>query len=428
MRTKKNYSEYRKLFHTILVLLILRVFYSIPTPGVNTGYFKTFLELNASFSFINAITGSGLSDLSIMALSVGPYITASILVQLFGILIPKLAEMQNGMQDERDRIEKLTFIVGIIMAVLQSVLMAIGFGKKGLLIDYKWYWICCITAIWTFTSAMVAFIGKKMSDMKNYFIGNGVSLILTANIIASYPSDIKSIIRLIASVKDDQKKIIISIVVITAIVILFMFTYFINGCEKQIKIVYSNKTGGGEGTIPIKLCTGGVVPVIFASSLMSFPTVIAQLTGKGNGTGIGSEILRGLSSNNWCNPSQLQYSWGLVLYIVLCVFFAYFYTSITFNPLEVADNIKKQGGFIPGIRPGKPTSDYLTNILNYIIFIGAVGLIIVCVIPFIFNGVFGANVSFGGTSIIIIVGVILETVKQIESQLLVRNYKGFLNN
>ena len=167
---------------------------------------------------------------------------------------------------------------------------------------------------------------------------------------------------------------------------------------------------------------------IFASSIMSFPSIIAQFAGKGNGTGIGSEILRGLSSNNWCNPSQIQYSWGLIVYVVLCVFFAYFYTSITFNPLEVADNIKKQGGFIPGIRPGKPTSDYLTKILNYIIFIGAVGLIIVCVIPFIFNGVFGANVSFGGTSIIIVVGVILETVKQIESQLLVRNYKGFLNN
>ena len=188
------------------------------------------------------------------------------------------------------------------------------------------------------------------------------------------------------------------------------------------------KPGDHVPGIPLKVNTAGVIPVIFASSIMSFPAVIAQLTGKGNGTGIGSEIIRGLSSNNWCNPKQLQYTWGLVLYIVLCVFFAYFYTSITFNPLEVADNIKKQGGFIPGIRPGKPTSDYLTNILNYIIFIGAVGLIIVCVIPFIFNGVFGANVSFGGTSIIIIVGVILETVKQIESQLLVRNYKGFLNN
>lgn len=341
MRTKKNYSAYRKLFHTILVLLILRVFYSIPTPGVNTGYFKTFLELNASFSFINAITGSGLSDLSIMALSVGPYITASILVQLFGILIPKLAEMQNGMQDERDRIEKLTFIVGIIMAVLQSVLMAIGFGKKGLLIDYKWYWICCITAIWTFTSAMVAFVGKKMSDMKNYFIGNGVSLILTANIIASYPSDIKSIIRLIASVKDDQKKIIISIVVITAIVILFMFTYFINGCEKQIKIVYSNKTGGGEGTIPIKLCTGGVVPVIFASSIMAFPVTIASLIGKEN-----IPFIKLINTACWFDPKSPIYSFGAFIYLLLIILYSYFYTNITFNASEVAHSIQKSDGII----------------------------------------------------------------------------------
>ena len=165
---------------------------------------------------------------------------------------------------------------------------------------------------------------------------------------------------------------------------------------------------GGQATnIPLKVNTAGVIPIIFASSIMSFPGVIAQFAGKTNGTGIGSEILRGLSSSNWCNPSQPQYSWGLLVYIVLCVFFAYFYTSITFNPLEVADN---------------------TKMLNYIIFIGAVGLIIVAVIPFFFNGVFGAHVSFGGTSIIIVVGVVLETLKQIESQLLVRNYKGFLNS
>ena len=174
--------------------------------------------------------------------------------------------------------------------------------------------------------------------------------------------------------------------------------------------------------------TAGVIPVIFAQSLLQTPVIIASLLGKGNGTGIGSKILRGMSQSNWCNPSEPIYSIGLVVYIVLIIAFAYFYTSITFNPLEIANNMKKAGGFIPGIRPGKPTSDYLTNILNYIIFIGAVGLIIVAVIPFFFNGVFGANVSFGGTSIIIIVGVILETVKQIESQMLVRNYKGFLNN
>ena len=160
---------------------------------------------------------------------------------------------------------------------------------------------------------------------------------------------------------------------------------------------------------------------------MQFPVVIASFMGKGNGKGIGSEILRGLSSGNWCNPNKIYYSWGLIVYIVLTIFFAYFYTSITFNPLEIANNMKKSGGFIPGIRPGKPTVDYLNKILNYIIFIGACGLVIVQVIPFVFNGVFGAIVSFGGTSLIFIFGVVLETLKQIESQMLVRNYTGFLN-
>ncbi len=156
--------------------------------------------------------------------------------------------------------------------------------------------------------------------------------------------------------------------------------------------------------------------------------MIAQILGKGNGTGVGSKILKGLNQANWCDPSEPIYSIGLVIYIVLIIAFAYFYTSITFNPLEIANNMKKQGGFIPGIRPGKPTSDYLNKILNYIVFIGAAGLTIVAVIPIVFNGVFNADVSFGGTSIIIIVGVVIETIKQIESQMLVRYYKGFLNN
>lgn len=153
----------------------------------------------------------------------------------------------------------------------------------------------------------------------------------------------------------------------------------------------------------------------------------SQLTGY-KGTGPWAYILRGLNSSYWCKPSELVYSIGLIVYIVMVIFFAYFYTSITFNPLEIADNMKKQGGFIPGIRPGKPTSDYLNKILNYLIFIGACGLTIVCVLPYVFNGVFGASVSFGGTSLIIIVSVLLETLKQIESQMMVRNYKGFLND
>ena len=185
---------------------------------------------------------------------------------------------------------------------------------------------------------------------------------------------------------------------------------------------------GGQSTfIPLKVNTAGVIPIIFAQSIMQFPVVICQLAGY-NGTGVWAHILRGLNSSYWCRPSEPVYSIGLVVYIAMVIFFAYFYTSITFNPLEVANNMKKQGGFIPGIRPGKPTSDYLSRILNYLIFIGACGLTIVCVLPFFFSGVFGASVSFGGTSLIIIVSVVLETIKQIESQMLVRNYKGFLND
>ena len=161
---------------------------------------------------------------------------------------------------------------------------------------------------------------------------------------------------------------------------------------------------------------------------MMAPVFIASIAGNGNGTGIGSQIFKGLSQANWCDPSQPVYTIGLVLYIALIIGFAYFYTQITFNPLEIANNMKRAGGFVPGIRPGKPTSDYLNQILNYIVFIGAVGLTIVAVIPICFNGVFGADVSFGGTSIIIIVGVVIETLKQIESQMRVRYYKGFLND
>jgi len=186
--------------------------------------------------------------------------------------------------------------------------------------------------------------------------------------------------------------------------------------------------GGQSSHIPLKVNTGGVIPIIFAASLMSMPGIISTFaTGSSTGTGVWGTILGILSENNWFTWTNPIYNVGLIIYILLVIFFAYFYTSITFNPLEVADNMKKQGGFIPGMRPGKPTSDYLTRILNYIIFIGAVGLVIVAIIPFFFNGVFSAKVSFGGTSIIIIVGVILETVKQIESMMLVRNYKGFLN-
>jgi preprotein translocase subunit SecY len=194
--------------------------------------------------------------------------------------------------------------------------------------------------------------------------------------------------------------------------------------------------GGQTSHIPLKVNTAGVIPVIFAGSLMSFPGVIASFFGVYPARAyFWPKVLKVLDQGSWLNINfknfdfgEFKYSIGLLIYIGLIIFFAYFYTSITFNPIEIANNMKKQGGFIPGIRPGKPTSDHLNKVLNHIIFIGAIGLIIVSIIPIFFSGVFGASVSFGGTSIIIIVGVIIETIKEVESQMLVRHYKGFLND
>ena len=183
--------------------------------------------------------------------------------------------------------------------------------------------------------------------------------------------------------------------------------------------------GSQVSYIPLKVNTSGVIPIIFASSLLSVPSIIINLCNINVGT-TWQKILQGMNQNYWCNPEYPWASVGLVVYIILNILFAYFYTSITFNPMEVANNMKKSGGFIPGIRPGKPTQDYLNKILNYIVFIGVIGLNIVAIIPIFFNGMFKADVSFGGTSLIIIVGVILETIKQLESQMLVRNYSGFL--
>ena len=423
----------RKIFYVLMMLVVIRLGSQMPVPGVNTSFFANYFanNTNEAFSFLNAFTGGGFDRFSIFALSITPYITSSIIIQLLTIAIPQLEEMQRDGEEGRKKMTAITRYVTVGLALFESVAMAVGFGRQGLLTTFNAVNVIVVVAALTAGSAFLMWVGEQINDKG---VGNGISMVLLINILSRIPQDMVTLYETFVKGKTIARGLLMWIIIAVVIIAVVVLVLILNGAERRIPVQYSKKMvgrkmmGGQSTNIPLKVNTAGVIPVIFASSIMSFPAVIAQLTGKGNGTGIGSEIIRGLSSNNWCNPKQLQYTWGLVLYIVLCVFFAYFYTSITFNPLEVADNIKKQGGFIPGIRPGKPTSDYLTNILNYIIFIGAVGLIIVCVIPFIFNGVFGANVSFGGTSIIIIVGVILETVKQIESQLLVRNYKGFLNN
>ncbi len=422
-----------RLLFTLAMIVVIRFGCQLPVPGINREYFAQWFasQSGEAFNFFDAFTGGSFMNMSVFALNVTPYITSSIIMQLLTIAIPKLEEMQKDGEEGRKKIATITRYVTVGLALIESAAMAIGFGRSGLLekdaqvLEY----IVVIVAL-TAGTAFIMWIGEQITE---HGVGNGISIILTVNIISSIPQDFKNLYDQFVKSAETVTLAVISAVVIVAIVIaMVVLVILLNGGIRKIPVQYAKKIqghktyGGQTSNIPLKINTAGVIPIIFASSLMQFPVVICQLVGY-QGTGVWGEILKGLNSNNWCNPDIPVYSIGLLVYVLLVIFFAYFYTSITFNPMEISNNIKKQGGFIPGIRPGKPTTDYLTSILNYVIFIGAVGLIIVAVLPFFFNGMFGAQVSFGGTSLIIIVSVILETVKQIESRMLVRNYKGFLN-
>ena len=422
----------KKIFFTFMMLVVIRIGSQLPVPGVDRGYFARWFaqQTGDAFNFFDAFTGGSFLNMSILALNITPYITSSIIMQLLTIAIPKLEEMQRDGEDGRKKIASITRYVTIALALIESGAMAIGFGRQGLLEQFNALNVIAVIAALTAGSAFLMWIGERITDKG---VGNGISIVLTINIISRMPQDIVSLLQQFVYGKKIATAVVAVVIIAAIIVGMVALVVLLNGGVRKIPVQYAKKVqgrkmvGGQTTNIPLKINTAGVIPIIFAQSILQFPVIISTLVGY-QGTGVWAQILRFLNSGNWCKPSEPVYSIGLVVYIVLVIFFAYFYTSITFNPLEVAENMKKQGGFIPGIRPGKPTSDYLTKILNYIIFIGAVGLTIVGILPYFFNGIFGASVSFGGTSLIIIVSVLLETMKQIESQMLVRNYKGFLND
>ena len=435
--TVKNAFKIKDIRHRIIftffMLIVIRIGSQLPIPGVDQNVFAQWFSNQNSdaFSFFDAVTGGSFLQMSVFALNITPYITSSIIMQLLTIAIPKLEEMQRDGEDGRKKIVEITRYLTIALALIESIAMAVGFGKNGYLTAFNAMNVFMVIVTLTAGSAVLMWIGERITEKG---VGNGISIVLTINIISRIPSDFASLFEQFVSGKTVAKGVLAVVIILAVILLTVVFVVLLQGAERRIPVQYSKKiqgrrqVGGQSTHIPLKVNTGGVIPVIFAQSLMQFPVVIASLLGKGNGTGIGSKILKGLSQSNWCDRNEPIYSIGLVVYIILIIAFAYFYTSITFNPLVVANNMKKAGGFIPGIRPGKPTSDYLTKILNYIIFIGAAGLTVVAVLPIFFSGIFNANVSFGGTSIIIIVGVVIETIKQIESQMLVRYYKGFLND
>ena len=428
-----------RILFTLLCLAVVRLGSQLPIPGIDRSRISEFLNQITQLSFLNAINGGSFEQLSIFALSITPYITSSIIMQLLTIAIPRLEEIQKEGEEGRKKIATATRYVTVALALIESIAMAIGFGRSGYLENYSVLSVIVITLTLTAGSAFLMWIGEKITDKG---VGNGISIILLVNIVSRMPSDIINLFRTyVIGGTTVINKVIAAILIVVVIVALTVYIIVLNDAIRKIPVQYAQKlqgrrlVGGSGSNIPLKVNTGGVMPIIFASSILQTPIIICRFLGiqpkSGAGATLGEKILKVLNQQAWCNFTswgEAKYTLGLVLYVVMIIFFAYFYTSITFNPLEIANNMKKSGGFIPGIRPGRPTSDYLNKVLNSIIFIGACGLTVAALVPIVFSGVFGADVSFGGTSLIIVVGVILETMKQVESMMLERHYKGFLND
>lgn len=425
-----------KLLYTFVAIIIIRLGSQLPVPHIDREYFAQWISLQTSLSFFDTFTGGSFTQMSIFALNISPYITSSIIMQLLTIAIPKLEELQKDGEDGRKKIAEYTRYVTVGLALIEALAMTIGFGNSGILEGGATFTnIVVIVASLTAGTAFLMWLGENITEKG---VGNGISIILMVNIISGMPADFHRLYALFIYNKSVIMGIIATLIIVAVVLFMVAFIVLLQDGERKIPVQYAKKmqgrkmVGGQSSHIPLKVNTAGVIPVIFAGSLMQFPIVLFSFFGiEPAREHFIPKVLLLLNQRAWLNFKSwgdFKYTLGLLIYIALVIAFAYFYTSITFNPIEVANNMKKQGGFIPGIRPGKPTTEYLTRILNYVIIIGAIGLIIVVMVPMFFSGAFNADVSFGGTSLIIVVGVVLETMKQIESQMLVRHYKGFLND
>lgn len=421
----------KRIFFTFLMLIVVRIGSLLPIPGVAPGVFREmFGGAEGALNFFDAITGGSMENMSVFALNITPYITASIIIQLLTIAFPKLEEMQRDGESGRKKLVQATRYLTIGLSIMESLALAISFGRSNALTEFSAPYVITVVACMTGGSAVLMWIGERITESG---IGNGISIVLTINIISRIPADLASLGEQFVANRSPAFAVLNTVIIIAIIVAVVVLVVILQNAERRIPVQYSRrmaaggKPGGSTTYIPMKVNTSGVIPVIFAQSIMQTPVIISAFAGASEGTGPWQQVLMALNQSNWFVPERMIYSLGAVVYVLLLIAFAYFYTNITFNPMEIAENMKRSAGSIPGVRPGKPTSDYLQAILSKIVFIGAIGLAIVAIIPIVFNGIFNANVSFGGTSLIIIVGVIIETIKQVESQMLVRNYKGFLN-
>ena len=434
----KNADIRKRLLFTIACVVLIRIGSMIPVPGIALEQFSAWLsQANLELGFLDTLTGGSFSQMSIFALSISPYINASIIMQLLTIAIPKLEEIQKDGEDGRRRIGKYTRILTVALALLEGGAMAYSFSvqSSGIINTDAFTGIMLISLGFTAGTSFLMWMGENISERG---VGNGISIILLVNIVSRLPQDLDILYtKFVSGASSLIVGIMSAIIIIAVLVGMVVLIVLLQDAERRIPVQYSKKVsgrsmvGGASSNIPLKVNTSGVIPVIFAMSLMQFPIIISSFFGStGSRTGFWNKVLYMLNMQNWFNVTEwgeFKYTFGALVYILLIIFFAKFYTAVTFNPVEISNNLKKSGGYCPGIRPGRPTTDYLTDILDKIVVIGAFALCIVAVLPLVFTGVFQVRVGFAATSLIIVVGVILETMKAIEAMMAVHHYKGFLD-
>ena len=429
----------KKIWFTLAMMLVFRFGAHIPVPFLSKEAMEAFLGGGGAdlFSLFNVFTGGAFANATVMALGVSPYINASIIMQLLAVAIPALERLSKEGLEGRKKINKITRYVGIILAFVQGAglyitLHNMGVENPGLEVikNEGVLTFFIITLTFTAGTAFVVWLGEQITEKG---IGNGISLIIFAGIISSIPSGAVMIYnQFLASGVRSLGNILIAVGILLIAILAVVLVVFFDAAERRIPVQYAKRVvgrkmyGGQSTNIPIKVVMGGVMPIIFASSIMAFPATIVRLVSSGNlpQEGIWYRVLGCLTAGYGPAWTDAVYA---VLYFLLIIFFTYFYSAIQFNPIEMANNMKKSGGYIPGYRPGKPTSDYIAKVASRLNLTGAFFLGIVAVLPVILGAAFGIQgIQIGGTSLLIMEGVALESVRQIESQLVMRNYKGFL--
>lgn len=413
----------KKILYTLFILLVFRIGASIPVPFINLAELKNLFAspeyANSMLGFVNVFTGGGLSNATLFAMSITPYINASIILQLLTVAIPALEHMvKDGGDEGRKKIASWTRYLGVVLGLLQGFSYYTLLRSQGLLLDTSTWIGIVIVLSFTAGTALIMWMGEHITE---HGIGNGISILLFAGIISGGPSMVNSMYNML---RNGGINILIALLIIVVSVALIAFVVFMSNAERRIPIQYAKRVvgrkmyGGQSSFLPIKVSASGVMPIIFASSIMSLPTTIFIFYQPVAG-GIG-EAIKGMFSST--NPLYI------VFYLLLIIAFSYFYATIQFNPIEIANNLKKNGGFIPGFRPGKPTSDFITKALGKVTFVGALFLGVVAALPLAIGAINSnlAGVALGGTSVLIVVGVALDTVKQLEAQLMMRHHKGFL--